>query len=217
MDKKNKKISNKNIKKKQILNDSFEEENKIGELEKDNKASTLNDDSKGTKIDKNSSKNLIEKNLSLADQDFLEAIKCIDSLISKITCDNRIYLFFSKLENDIIKFTIYESEKIWIKKFSKLDFEEFVAFMTLFFASKHNLAKRIECFLKSRNFKKNCFLTSEQAYEKVEFLFRFYNVIHNNENMELIHRLFKFDNDVKFDNFISHIYPFLKSRMFVKW
>ena len=100
---------------------------------------------------------------------------------------------------------------------SKLDFEEFVAFMTLFFASKHNLAKRIECFLKSRNFKKNCFLTSEQAYEKVEFLFRFYNVIHNNENMELIHRLFKFDNDVKFDNFISHIYPFLKSRMFVKW
>jgi hypothetical protein len=98
---------------------------------------------------------------------------------------------------------------------SKLDFEEFAAFMTLFFANKNNLEKRMESFLKSRDYKQTNFLSVTQAYEKVFFLFRFYNLVNN--NMDMIYRFFKFDEDIQFDEFISRVYPFLKSRLFVKW
>ncbi len=97
---------------------------------------------------------------------------------------------------------------------SKLDFEEFAAFMTLFFASKNNLAKRIESFLKSRDYKQTNLLSVTQAYEKVFFLFKFYNLVNNNK--DLIYRFFIFDDDISFDEFISRVYPFLKSRLFVK-
>ena len=98
-----------------------------------------------------------------------------------------------------------------------LDFEEFVAFLTLFFASKHNFEKRANCFLKSRDFKLNNCLTFKEAYEKASVFFKFYSIIKHGDKLDLIYRLFKFEDDLQFTEFISQIYPFLKTRMFVKW
>ena len=62
---------------------------------------------------------------NILDQEYLDGIKNIENLISKIKCENKTYLFFSKFEDNQLKLTIYEIEKIWIKIFSKSDFIEF--------------------------------------------------------------------------------------------
>lgn len=59
------------------------------------------------------------------DDGYLTGIRLIEKLISKISSDNKIYLFFSKFENEKIIFTIYECDKIWSKSFTKKDFEVF--------------------------------------------------------------------------------------------
>ena len=100
---------------------------------------------------------------------------------------------------------------------TKLDFEEFTAFLTFFFANKNNIEKRIKFFLKSRDFKQSNYLSATQAFDKVLFLFRFYNVFLKSHNTDLIYRFFRFEEDVSFDEFISQVYPFLKCRLFVKW
>ena len=100
---------------------------------------------------------------------------------------------------------------------TKLDFEEFTAFLTFFFANKNNIEKRIAFFLKSRDFKQSNYLSATQAFDKVLFLFRFYNVFLKNHNTDLIYRFFRFQEDVSFDQFISQVYPFIKCRLFVKW
>ncbi len=100
---------------------------------------------------------------------------------------------------------------------TKLDFEEFTAFMTFFFANKNNIENRIAFFLKSRDFRNSNYLSATQAFDKVLFLFRFYNVFLKNQNTDLIYRFFRFEEDVSFDQFISQVYPFIKCRLFVKF
>jgi len=132
MEKKNKKttnsIKNQKVKRKSniIIEDELEE-NKIGEIESIKYSQSKSKESKDNK-------KVISPNLQVSssfDPEFLEGLKTIDNIITKTVIENRIYLFFSKLENETIKFTIYQREKIWNKKFVKSDFEDIKEKMSL--------------------------------------------------------------------------------------
>lgn len=120
---------NKNIKIDHKITEEIEEENKIGEMEKViTKENKLNQNAKALQ---NSSSNALNKTASPDDHEFLEGLKLLNNLVTKAFCDNVIYIFFSKLENESAKFTIYEKQRIWLKKFTKQDFIEFKEKMSL--------------------------------------------------------------------------------------
>lgn len=95
------------------------------------------------------------------------------------------------------------------KQENKLDFEDFVKFLSLFFSSKHNLSERVQFLFNSRLNDSNDSLASGEANKLASFLNQFFGIEQNDENL--------FNQDVKFDEFINQIYPSLELAAFVKW
>jgi hypothetical protein len=91
---------------------------------------------------------------------------------------------------------------------SKVSFEEFVRYLSLFFASKHNLAERIQSYL-NFNHSENDTMLSSEAVAFANFLKTFFGVSPSDEEVE--------KNEVKVEDFISDILPQLESKAFVKW
>jgi lipopolysaccharide biosynthesis protein len=89
-----------------------------------------------------------------------------------------------------------------------VSFEEFVRYLSLFFASKHNLAERIQSYL-NVNHSANDTMLSGEAVAFANFLKTFFGVNPSDEEEE--------KNEIKVEDFISDILPQLEAKAFVKW
>ncbi len=134
-EKKEKNLNKKIIGKNSLDKEESEEENKVGEIEKVLRKNSFKDKNKKSLIRKNIDQ---PSNASFNDCGFNESLKKIDGLVAKIFFDNKTILFFSRLENNLIKsdeilikFILYERDKIWSKIFSKIDFENLKNKMSL--------------------------------------------------------------------------------------
>ena len=88
--------------------------------------------------------------------------------------------------------------------------DDFLNFLSLFFASEFNLAERIRCFLAQQNESSNC-LTPEQAAYNYAFLNKFYGVNATTRYFDTL------QETIPIKNFVKLVYPCLKLATFVKW
>ena len=94
-----------------------------------------------------------------------------------------------------------------------LTFEEFLNFMSLFFASELNLANRIQCYLMtiSDSSQNEDFLLAYEAFQRFKFLKKFYGI--NKRHVKLV-----ISNErISIYDFIKLVTPCLKPKCFVKW
>ena len=97
----------------------------------------------------------------------------------------------------------------------QLDFSEFIDYLTLFLANERTLKRTIMSTLNGHQFTNEHigFLTTQEALEQVNYLYRFFGRIHEDEEAKDYPR---FEKDLSYEKFAELIYPFLKDYLFVK-
>ena len=89
-----------------------------------------------------------------------------------------------------------------------MTFEEFIRYLSLFFASAHNLAERIQSYLNASHGQTSA-LSPAEVEEFASFLSLFYGVSAPDSPLK--------SEETSIDEFVGEILPSLEASTFVKW
>jgi hypothetical protein len=100
--------------------------------------------------------------------------------------------------------------KALAKNRTSLDFEQLIVFLSFFFASKHNIKSRINCYLNYNDLDQNQVLSATEANEKFLFFYIFYG-LKSSDKVRL------YDKQVSFQDFADYIETLVDTDLFVRW
>jgi Ca2+-binding EF-hand superfamily protein len=97
-----------------------------------------------------------------------------------------------------------------------IDFNEFLDFLTLFFASKPNLKDKIISVLNGHQYSHSSagYLNVDEAKSNFEFLAKFYNIKNENKNSFFTINQEEF---ISYSDFADLVYPYLEPYLYVKF
>lgn len=98
---------------------------------------------------------------------------------------------------------------------NQITFGEFLDFISLFFASKHNLKQKIHGVLNGHDelFAEAGYLNRDEAKKYLEFFRNFYSIEPSTDKKDQI----EFEDDQKYESFLSKVVPSLENHLFVRW